>query len=46
MGPLVSRTHTLVTLEQRRCSDQRYLTGGKITGNDDDTYMLPVIPRT
>ena len=28
------------TPEQRRCSNQRYLTDGEITGDDDNTYVL------
>ena len=40
MGPAVSRTHTSVTLEQRRCFSQRYLTSGEITGDDCDTNMF------
>ena len=45
-GPLVSGTQMSVTPEQGRCSSQRYLTGGKITSDYDDTNVLPVIPRT
>ena len=40
-GPLVSRTHPSATLEQRRCSDQRYLVDSEITGDDGDTYVFP-----
>jgi len=40
MGPLVSRTHMLVTPEQRRCSDQPYLTGGDTIGDDCDTNVF------
>ena len=40
MGPLVSRTHTSATPEQRRCSGQAYLTDGKITGDDCDTNVF------
>ena len=40
MGPLVSRTHTSATPEQRRCSSQPYLAGGEITGDDCDTNMF------
>ena len=42
-GPLVSRTHTSATLEQRRCFVQLYLTGGEITGDDSDTNVFPMI---
>ena len=45
-GTLVSRTHVSVILEQRRCSDQRYLTSGEITGDDSDTNVFPVISST
>ena len=39
-GSLVSRTHTSVTPEQRRCSSQPYLTGGEITGDAYDTNVF------
>ena len=39
-GPLVSRTHTSVTPEQRRCSGKPYLDGDEITDDDCDTNMF------
>ena len=39
-GLLVSGTQTSATREQRRYFDQRYLAGGKISSDDENTYVL------
>ena len=44
-GPLISRTHASVTLEQGRCFGQPYLTGGEINGDDGDTNVFPTTRR-
>ena len=45
-GPLVSRTQVSTIPEQRRCSGQCYLADGKITGDDNDNKVFPVISCT
>ena len=39
-GPLVNRTHTSVTPEQRRCFNQPYLASNEITGDNCDTNVF------